>query len=187
MSSLVGAKSYHLQVDIDNGVPLEHLITCAQDVLIHWNKDKSYKYLQWEREKINRAELNSKQTTQEQMHHQQRGISFDDPIDSDMEDMFEMGAVGGGSWIEDRQRKLNHFAHLVIKLLKGVSKCIIPISKFNCEFYRKYGLQCRVADYGHTRLIDLLEAIPHVVQIIDGEFEKKITLTHRVQVTKTAS
>lgn len=100
-------------------------------------------------------------------------------------DAIEMGAgAGGGVWSRDdlMRRKLGQFAHLVIDMLKCVSKCILPITKFNCEFYRKYGRQCRVADYGHTRLVDLLEAIPHVIQIIDGEFEKKITLTHRVQV-----
>lgn len=58
------------------------------------------------------------------------------------------------------------------------------MSKFNNEYHKKYGRQCRVADYGFTKLYELLESIPHIVQIIDGEFEKKITLTHRVQVKR---
>lgn len=41
-----------------------------------------------------------------------------------------------------------------------------------------------MADYGFTKLYELLESIPHIVQIVDGEFEKKLTLTHRVQVKR---
>ncbi|CAF1093991.1 unnamed protein product, partial [Brachionus calyciflorus] len=86
--------------------------------------------------------------------------------------------------LEDTQRKLNQFNHETIELFKGVPRCVILLSKFNNEYHKKYGRQCRVADYGFTKLYELLESIPHIVQILDGEFEKKLTLTHRVQVKR---
>lgn len=170
-------------MDNENGVPLEHLITCAQDILIHYDKEKTYKYLKWEHEKSKREQQATRSPDQ---RAETAAANMSPPSDFMFEsididdvdaDAIEMGGVGDSS-----RRKLGQFAHLVIDMLKSVSKCILPITKFNCEFYRKYGRQCRVADYGYSRLVDLLEAIPHVIQIIDGEFEKKITLTHRVQV-----
>lgn len=74
--------------------------------------------------------------------------------------------------LEESQRKLSQFSHEVVELFKGVPRCVIPLSKFNNEYHKKYGRQCRVADYGYTKLFELLESIPHVVQILDGEFEK---------------
>jgi hypothetical protein len=58
------------------------------------------------------------------------------------------------------------------------------LSKFNNEFHKKYGKQCRVSDYGFSKLHELLESLPHIIQIIDSEYEKKLTLTHRVQVRR---
>ena len=42
--------SYQLVIDYENGVPLEHLITCAQDVQIQYNEG-FFKQLQWENDK----------------------------------------------------------------------------------------------------------------------------------------
>jgi len=85
---------------------------------------------------------------------------------------------------EESQRKINQFSHELVELLKVAPRCIIPLSKFNNEYYKKYGRQCRVAEYGYTKLVELLESIPHILQMLDSEFEKKLTLTHRVQVRR---
>jgi meiosis arrest female protein 1 len=42
----------------------------------------------------------------------------------------------------------------------------IPFSKFIPAYHHHFGRQCRVADYGYTRLIDLLESLSHVVQVL---------------------
>ena len=85
---------------------------------------------------------------------------------------------------EESQRKINQFSHECVELFKGVPRCTIPLSKFNNEYHKKYGKQCRVADYGYTKLYELLESLPHILQVLDSEFEKKLTLTHRVQVRR---
>ncbi|RNA41583.1 meiosis arrest female 1-like isoform X1 [Brachionus plicatilis] len=147
-----------IRIDSDNGVPLEHLITCAQDVQIQFNEG-FYKQLKWENDK-SRGGFSQKVS---------KKIDFSETVDEDC---------------EDTQRKLNQFNHETIELFKGVPRCIILLSKFNNEYHKKYGRQCRVADYGFTKLYELLESIPHIVQIVDAEFEKKLTLTHRVQVKR---
>ena len=45
----------------------------------------------------------------------------------------------------------------------------------------------RVADYGYTKLKDLFEALPHVVQIIGEGSRAMITLSHRAQVKRFTS
>lgn len=156
-----------LKIDNENGVPLEHIITCAQDVLIKINEG-SFKQIQWENDKQKQTQLSTRQQTNK--------------IDYDY-NSYEYST--SDEYIEDpHQRNLSQFIHEVVELFKGVPKCIIPLSKFNMEFNKKYGRQCRVADYGYTKLNELLDSIPHVLQIIESEYEKKLTLTHRVQVRR---
>lgn len=178
--SFVSVESSRLQVDNENGVPLEHLITCAQDVQILYNAEKCYKYLQWD---SNKTKLLAGSTLDDMLHVSSPKMMpesesncavastalADDP-DADVH------------LLEESQRKQSQLGREVIELVKSVNRCIIPVSRFNSDYHRKYGRQCRVADFGHTKLIDLLESLPHIVQIIDGELEKHITLTHRVQV-----
>lgn len=51
-------------------------------------------------------------------------------------------------------------------LLKSQPYCLVQFNKFIPTYHHHFGRQCRVADYGFTKLIDLLEAIPHIVQVI---------------------
>ena len=44
-----------------------------------------------------------------------------------------------------------------------------------------------MADYGYTKLKDLFEALPHVVQIIGEGSRAMITLSHRAQVKRFTS
>lgn len=62
-------------------------------------------------------------------------------------------------------QQLNQISREVVDLLKHAPNCQIPFSKFIPEYHHHFGRQCRVADYGYTKLIELLEAIPHVVQV----------------------
>lgn len=39
------------------------------------------------------------------------------------------------------------------------------MNKFIPAYHHHFGRQCRVADYGYTKLVDLFEAIPHVIQV----------------------
>ncbi len=53
----------------------------------------------------------------------------------------------------------------LVDLLKMAPQSRIPFSKFIPAYHHHFGRQCRVADYGYTRLIDLLESLSHVVQV----------------------
>ena len=38
-------------------------------------------------------------------------------------------------------------------------------NKFVPSYHHHFGHQCRVSDYGYSKLQDLFEAIPHVVEV----------------------
>ena len=66
-------------------------------------------------------------------------------------------------------------------------RCIIQMSNFTTEYHKKYGRQLKLADYDshmYQNLKELLESIPHILQILDSQYDKKLTLTHRVQVRR---
>lgn len=50
-------------------------------------------------------------------------------------------------------------------LLKSQPSCIMPMSKFIPSYHHHFAKQCRVSDYGYSKLLELLEAVPHVLQV----------------------
>ena len=53
-------------------------------------------------------------------------------------------------------------------------------NKFVPSYHHHFGHQCRVSDYGFTKLIELFEAIPGVVKIEDVPGgERRISLTEK--------
>ncbi|KAJ9585358.1 hypothetical protein L9F63_002855, partial [Diploptera punctata] len=74
--------------------------------------------------------------------------------------------------------KTKQFAGEVVELLRHVPQCSIQFNKFIPAYHHHYGHQCKVADYGFTKLIELFEAIPHVAKVEDaGEGDRRVTLT----------
>lgn len=61
--------------------------------------------------------------------------------------------------------QLIQFGREVIDLLKNQPSCILPISNFIPSYHHHFAKQCRVSDYGYSKLIELLEAVPHVLQV----------------------
>ena len=61
--------------------------------------------------------------------------------------------------------RTKQFAVEVIDLLKHSPQCRMPFNKFIPAYHHHFGKQCKVADYGFTKLIELFEAIPHVLQV----------------------
>nr|CAH8819896.1 unnamed protein product [Trichobilharzia regenti] len=57
------------------------------------------------------------------------------------------------------------FADEVVDLLSERPRCRLPINKFIPSYYHHFSRQCRVSDYGFTKLADLLEAISSVIQV----------------------
>ncbi|XP_038146647.1 meiosis regulator and mRNA stability factor 1 [Cyprinodon tularosa] len=80
--------------------------------------------------------------------------------------------------------QLIQFSREIIDLLKSRPSCLIPISKFIPSYHHHFAKQCRVSDYGFSKLLELLEAVPHVLQIIGMGTKRLLTLTHRAQVKR---
>uniref|UniRef100_A0A8D0GSX9 Meiosis regulator and mRNA stability factor 1 n=1 Tax=Sphenodon punctatus TaxID=8508 RepID=A0A8D0GSX9_SPHPU len=80
--------------------------------------------------------------------------------------------------------QLIQFSREVIDLLKNQPSCIMPVSKFIPTYHHHFAKQCRVSDYGYSKLMELLEAVPHVLQILGMGTKRLLTLTHRAQVKR---
>ncbi|XP_068885631.1 meiosis regulator and mRNA stability factor 1 isoform X3 [Aphelocoma coerulescens] len=80
--------------------------------------------------------------------------------------------------------QLIQFSREVIDLLKSQPSCVIPVSKFIPTYHHHFAKQCRVSDYGYSKLMELLEAVPHVLQILGMGSKRLLTLTHRAQVKR---
>ncbi|XP_057604662.1 meiosis regulator and mRNA stability factor 1 isoform X6 [Hippopotamus amphibius kiboko] len=80
--------------------------------------------------------------------------------------------------------QLIQFSREVIDLLKSQPSCVLPMSNFIPAYHHHFAKQCRVSDYGYSKLIELLEAVPHVLQILGMGSKRLLTLTHRAQVKR---
>ena len=76
------------------------------------------------------------------------------------------------------------FTREVVEMLKALPGSKVPFFKFIPKYHHYFGKQCRVADYGYTKLKDLLESMPNVVQIIGEGCKTIITLSHKAQVRR---
>ncbi|XP_076763661.1 meiosis regulator and mRNA stability factor 1-like protein isoform X1 [Xylocopa sonorina] len=139
-----------LQV-LENGVPLEHLVSCLSCVALRQGIG-SVKYLIWTGNK-----------TQENNLEEDKCVS--PPL----------------------ARQLALFSRELVDLLKTVPHCQLPFNRFIPAYHHHFGRQCRVADYGFTKLIDLLEALTHTVQVMGEGDNRIVTLSHRAQVRRFAS
>ncbi|KAK7082553.1 hypothetical protein SK128_020988 [Halocaridina rubra] len=79
------------------------------------------------------------------------------------------------------------FSRELVDLLKTFPHCRLAFSRFIPAYHHHFGRQCRVADYGFTKLADLFDALPHIVQVL-GEGNKRIlTLAHKAQIKRFSS
>lgn len=73
-----------------------------------------------------------------------------------------------------------------VDLVHHEARCQIPLGKFVPAYHHHFGRQLRVADYGYTKLDDLLHS-PHlskVVQILGEGSNRILTLTHSAQMRR---
>lgn len=75
----------------------------------------------------------------------------------------------------------------LVDLLKTTDRCQLLLSKFIPAYHHHFGRQCHLSDYGYTRLTDLFESIPHVVQIIGDGPSRFLTLSHQAQMRRFTS
>lgn len=68
----------------------------------------------------------------------------------------------------------------MVELLRHAPQCKMQFNKFVPSYHHHFGHQCRVSDYGFTKLIELFEAIPDIVKIEDDNSgERQISLTEK--------
>lgn len=148
-------------------VPLEHLISCIRGIEIQ-NHGAGVKTIRWtEKDKADAYPISPPRSVRPQ---RQTGDRSGRP---------ETRSLDEGS------RQLLSFSREVRGLLKHQPACTIPFAKFVPVYHSHFGKQCCVQNYGFAKLIDLLEAIPHVVQVLGNQ--KSLTLTHREQVRRFVS
>ncbi|XP_033949186.1 meiosis regulator and mRNA stability factor 1 isoform X2 [Pseudochaenichthys georgianus] len=135
---------------LQDGVPLEHLITCVPSITIV-TAQNGFKVIKW---------IHNKPPAPNSEPWIQRCKS----------------PVGNPQLIQ--------FSREIIDLLKSQPSCLMPMSKFIPSYHHHFAKQCRVSDYGYSKLLELLEAVPHVLQILGMGTKRLLTLTHRAQVKR---
>jgi len=186
-----------LQVDNDEGVPLEHLVTCIRGVSIHQSvsgvKQLIFVGIQMAHQGIigttylGRNE-EGKVSSVFSHYRQLSGSSIASSASSSASSLNNI-SYGIASQLSHGpaaplEHQLAHFSRELIDLLKTAQGCRMPFHKFIPAYHHHFGRQCRVADYGYTKLKDLFEALPQVVQIMGEGSRALITLAHRAQVKR---
>ncbi|KAL0122954.1 hypothetical protein PUN28_007547 [Cardiocondyla obscurior] len=136
---------------IENGVPLEHLVSCLSCVELKQDTG-SVKFIIWIGKKDH-----------ENNHDETKCVS--PPL----------------------ANQLALFSRELVDLLKTAPHCQLPFNRFIPAYHHHFGRQCRVADYGFTKLIDLLEALTPTVQVMGEGNKRVVTLSHRAQVRRFTS
>ncbi|XP_050346256.1 meiosis regulator and mRNA stability factor 1 [Nymphalis io] len=73
------------------------------------------------------------------------------------------------------------FERELIDLLRTAPRCSIPFSKLIPAFHHHFGRQCRVADYGFTKLPDLLSALGNTIVVLGSGSYRVITISAAAQ------
>ncbi|XP_064600287.1 meiosis regulator and mRNA stability factor 1-like isoform X2 [Liolophura sinensis] len=139
----------------DGGVPLEHLISCVPGTQIVMSKT-GVKKVQWMENKP----------------------ILPNGILTDLPDVLRASS----SPLLTQQ--MSQISREIVDLLKHHPQCRMPFSKFIPAYHHHFGRQCRVADYGYTKLYELFDALPHVLQVMGTGDRRILTLSHRAQVRR---
>ncbi|KAL8175566.1 UNVERIFIED_CONTAM: Meiosis regulator and mRNA stability factor 1 [Gekko kuhli] len=83
--------------------------------------------------------------------------------------------------------RTKQFSKEVVDLLRHQPYFRMPFDKFIPSYHHHFGRQCKLAYYGFTKLLELFEAIPDVLQILECGEEKILTLTEAEQVKALAA
>lgn len=160
-----------LVINNDDGVPLEHLVTCLPGISIQNSTSTGVKVL------VSEVEDDIASLTAQLRNT--LATRFSGSTNS-------LNSLSA-SPAPPLASQLALFSRELVDLLKTSPGCRMPFHKFIPMYHHFFGRQCRVADYGYTKLKDLFEALPHVVQIIGEGSRAMITLSHRAQVKRFTS
>lgn len=194
IASLVYCIQGELNIKIqknENGVNLEHLISCVNGVQITTNKF-GIKILSWlptNAAKVAAATAAAASCSNNASMMINKDLSVagggGGGASSSIDDASSMN--GRYSKFGNMSDTFSQISREIIELIKLSPKSMMKFSRFIPAYHNHFGKQCRVADYGYTKLIELFEALPSIVQIMgDGE-NRQITLTHKCQVKRFTS
>lgn len=79
------------------------------------------------------------------------------------------------------------FSRELVDLLKTFPHTRLAFPRFIPAYHHHFGRQCRVADYGFTKLAELFDVLPHVVQVLGEGNKRLITLAHKAQIKRFSS
>ncbi|XP_052759565.1 meiosis regulator and mRNA stability factor 1 [Galleria mellonella] len=79
------------------------------------------------------------------------------------------------------------FERELIDLLRTAPRCSIAFSKLIPAFHHHFGRQCRVADYGFTKLPDLLAALSNAIVVLGSGSSRVITISAAAQSRRWTS
>lgn len=66
---------------------------------------------------------------------------------------------------QEEMERTKWFAKEVVDLLRHQPHFRMPFNKFIPSYHHHFGRQCKLAYYGFTKLVELFEAIPEVLQV----------------------
>ena len=78
---------------------------------------------------------------------------------------------------QDEIERTKQFSKDVVDLLRHQPHFRMPFNKFIPSYHHHFGRQCKLAYYGFTKLLELFEAIPDILQVLECGEEKILTLT----------
>lgn len=180
-------------VDSDEGVPLEHLVSAIKGIAIQTGMASGVKRLVYSGTANPELDLlgnNSDETgsvSSLYLGSMRSNLSQYSGSTNSLNTLGQVGPAGGGAAAAPLAGQLALFSRELVDLLKTCSGCRMPFNKFIPSYHHHFGRQCRVADYGYTKLKDLFEALPHVVQMLGEGSRAQITLSHRAQVKRFTS
>lgn len=140
-------------------MPLEHLITCVPSITIV-SAQNGFKVIKWTHNKPPAPSLGEMIA--------ELSISEFSPFP--FPPLTRHRGISAEPWIQRCKSpvgnpQLIQFSREIIDLLKSQPSCIMPMSKFIPSYHHHFAKQCRVSDYGYSKLLELLEAVPHVLQV----------------------
>lgn len=162
----------------DDGVPLEHLVTAVNGASIQVSSNSGVKIL------VATSYESMLPDDGSFVGHLKSNLSrFSGSTNS----LNSLPSATSATPAQPLASQLALFSRELVDLLKTSPGCRMHFHKFIPMYHHFFGRQCRVADYGYTKLKDLFEALPHVVQIIGEGSRAMITLSHRAQVKRFTS
>lgn len=66
---------------------------------------------------------------------------------------------------QDEIERTKQFSKDVVDLLRHQPHFRMPFNKFIPSYHHHFGRQCKLAYYGFTKLLELFEAIPDILQV----------------------